>query len=188
MSNCRERHLKCDGGPVCSPRRAGGSSCIFIPSRLGYRTNARRKPPTTSPDLLAITPPATCDTSSRHLSFDSIHFLNHPHSGVSTHSRETNPLGISLLRNPNYICCYHIKIATLIYLVDNRCFHRISNFGTTALIQRYQSGHFSHAGRHGNTFHRISRLRSKSCKHFSPTSVSFILFLLLPCKSFHSSR
>jgi hypothetical protein len=76
-TNCRERHLKCDGGPVCSRCRADGSSCIFIASRRGYRMNARRKAPTTPPQPLGLTPQGPSDTSSKHSSWDSSQFSNH---------------------------------------------------------------------------------------------------------------
>ena len=41
-TNCRERHLKCDGGPLCSRCRNEGAQCIFRPSRRGMRPTSRR--------------------------------------------------------------------------------------------------------------------------------------------------
>ena len=38
-TNCRDRHLKCDGGPLCSRCRNEGATCVFKPSRRGMRPN-----------------------------------------------------------------------------------------------------------------------------------------------------
>ena len=38
-TNCREKHLRCDGAPQCSRCRRNGSECIFVPSRRGMRPN-----------------------------------------------------------------------------------------------------------------------------------------------------
>ncbi|PGH14555.1 hypothetical protein AJ80_05875 [Polytolypa hystricis UAMH7299] len=40
-TNCRERHLKCDGGPTCSRCRTDGRSCVFVVSRRGRRPGSR---------------------------------------------------------------------------------------------------------------------------------------------------
>lgn len=40
-TNCRERHLKCDGGPVCSRCRADDRQCVFILSRRGRRPSVK---------------------------------------------------------------------------------------------------------------------------------------------------
>ncbi|EEH36440.1 hypothetical protein PAAG_06858 [Paracoccidioides lutzii Pb01] len=40
-TNCRERHLKCDSGPVCSRCRVDGRQCIFILSRRGRRPSVK---------------------------------------------------------------------------------------------------------------------------------------------------
>ena len=42
-SNCRSRHLKCDGGPLCSRCQREGIACVFKPSRRGMRPSCRRK-------------------------------------------------------------------------------------------------------------------------------------------------
>jgi hypothetical protein len=42
-SNCRERHLKCDGGPLCSRCKNEGVVCVFKPSRRGMRLSNRPK-------------------------------------------------------------------------------------------------------------------------------------------------
>lgn len=38
-TNCREKHLRCDGAPLCSRCRKNGAECIFVPSRRGMRPN-----------------------------------------------------------------------------------------------------------------------------------------------------
>lgn len=53
-SNCRERHLKCDGGPVCSRCRNEGVPCVFKLSRRGKRPPKRQK---------SIPSPPNSDTS-----------------------------------------------------------------------------------------------------------------------------
>ncbi|EGC45865.1 C6 transcription factor [Histoplasma capsulatum var. duboisii H88] len=40
-TNCRERHLKCDGGPVCSRCRADDRQCVFVLSRRGRRPSIK---------------------------------------------------------------------------------------------------------------------------------------------------
>ena len=47
---CRERHLKCDGGPQCSRCRQEGAPCQFRPSRRGLRPSSRRTSTSTSED------------------------------------------------------------------------------------------------------------------------------------------
>ena len=42
-SNCRDRHLRCDGGPLCSRCKNEGVACVFKPSRRGMRPSNRRK-------------------------------------------------------------------------------------------------------------------------------------------------
>lgn len=41
---CRSRHLKCDGGAVCSRCKADGVECNYIKSRRGWK--GKRKPKT----------------------------------------------------------------------------------------------------------------------------------------------
>lgn len=38
-TNCREKHLRCDGAPQCSRCRRNGAECVFVPSRRGMRPN-----------------------------------------------------------------------------------------------------------------------------------------------------
>ncbi|KAK2795958.1 hypothetical protein FQN50_009663 [Emmonsiellopsis sp. PD_5] len=40
-TNCRERHLKCDGGPICSRCRADDRPCVFVISRRGRRPSMK---------------------------------------------------------------------------------------------------------------------------------------------------
>ena len=42
-SSCRSRHLKCDGGPLCSRCHREGIACVFKPSRRGMRPSYRRE-------------------------------------------------------------------------------------------------------------------------------------------------
>jgi Fungal Zn(2)-Cys(6) binuclear cluster domain len=49
-NKCRERHLKCDGGPQCSRCRQEGVLCQFRPSRRGMRPSSRRKSTPASDD------------------------------------------------------------------------------------------------------------------------------------------
>jgi hypothetical protein len=49
-NKCRERHLKCDGGPQCSRCRQEGVPCHFRPSRRGMRPSNRRKSTPASDD------------------------------------------------------------------------------------------------------------------------------------------
>ena len=44
-TNCRERHLKCDGAPECSRCRLEKTPCVYVASRRGQRkpsSNVRR--------------------------------------------------------------------------------------------------------------------------------------------------
>ena len=49
-NKCRERHLKCDGGPQCSRCKQEGVPCQFRPSRRGMRPSDRRTSTPTSDD------------------------------------------------------------------------------------------------------------------------------------------
>ncbi|KAK2744888.1 hypothetical protein FQN55_006450 [Onygenales sp. PD_40] len=40
-TNCRQRHLKCDGGPICSRCRADDRPCVFVISRRGRRPSMK---------------------------------------------------------------------------------------------------------------------------------------------------
>ncbi|PGH11195.1 hypothetical protein AJ79_05037 [Helicocarpus griseus UAMH5409] len=42
-TNCRERHLKCDGGPICSRCRADDRQCVFVVSRRGRRPSVKQE-------------------------------------------------------------------------------------------------------------------------------------------------
>lgn len=46
-TNCRERHLKCSGPPLCVRCRSEGTQCMFVPSRRGKRPP---KEPSPAPD------------------------------------------------------------------------------------------------------------------------------------------
>ena len=38
-TNCREKHLRCDGPPQCTRCKRNGAECVFVPSRRGMRPN-----------------------------------------------------------------------------------------------------------------------------------------------------
>ena len=49
-NKCRERHVRCDGGPQCSRCRQAGALCQFRPSRRGMRTRSQpRSGPSSGP-------------------------------------------------------------------------------------------------------------------------------------------
>jgi hypothetical protein len=54
-TNCREKHLRCDGAPQCSRCRRNGAECIFVPSRRGMRPN-RTSSTRSGPGVLDDTP------------------------------------------------------------------------------------------------------------------------------------
>jgi len=53
-TTCRERHLRCDGPPICSRCRADGASCMFVETRRGKRAPGPRR--AANPTPLALSP------------------------------------------------------------------------------------------------------------------------------------
>lgn len=66
-TNCREKHLRCDGAPQCSRCRRNGAECIFVASRRGMRPDRTTSSANTasgpSDDALFPMPSATSTIS-----------------------------------------------------------------------------------------------------------------------------
>jgi hypothetical protein len=67
-TNCREKHLRCDGAPQCSRCKRTGAECVFVASRRGMRPNrtttSTEAMPDLSGDVLRPAPSAPSTTTS----------------------------------------------------------------------------------------------------------------------------